>query len=782
MAHHSSNNTRISRLAKGLFRFQYSPSNSFSESCSIRIPHRPKELDFESLQEDEKTWSACADQVEIHLVKDGESFNASNLWVQDRSGHKIWDPSSVDHQNFGGAHTSLDYMKKGFIPKGVHPATCDHHQNDSSFNLWSFHNRLHSVDQGAIGDGSNMPKLFDEVLASTPEKDFPPLLRELLDERQKFPPGVLSASGYFLYNDSPSPLYNPEQEWLSDEQREEGALDLYLFVYGDDRQLAMEQHQTLFGASPLAPRYTFGLWYSRYPTFSEKEIYELKDQFDEHDLPLDVFVFDLEWHKRGWFGFDWDTDHIPHPDQLLGDLNAADIHTTFNVHPDRIPVEDSRFDAFLEKAGISVDKSSIEPDYKGSITFGDFDLSQRSHAEAFMDVLHKPIQDQGVDFWWIDGHSNNQRDDLDNAFWTNHIYHQHIKNNFQDRRPLIFSRTAGFGSHRYALHFTGDSWSTWEALHTQVEYTLRAGHMGQSLMTHDIGGHLSNMELIDPELYLRWVQFATLSPMVRLHSSKMYEGVGGERRPWVYGQNVLKAFKAAMSFRMELLPYLYSLNHQSHALGLPICRSNALQMGTWKQGESIWDSYFLGDRIYAAPQLEGGTIREVTLPPGTWVRAGQQQILTSDGESTMVQVSHFDDLPPHYVKAGSLLIKQPYSKRASELPETLILEIYGDDQNSRDDFTLYEDDGLTQNHQQGVYRTQRFESSFSADKITVTIHPCQGHVPEAPQARTLILKNITHQTSSCQVNGQTLQPQSNGEIIIEDQQLGESVEVVLHIY
>jgi hypothetical protein len=47
--------------------------------------------------------------------------------------------------------------------------------------------------------------------------------------------------------------------------------------------------------------------------------------------------------------------------------------------------------------------------------------------------------------------------------------------------------------------------------------------------THDIGGHISSGLHIDPEPYMRWVQFAVLSPVVRLHSPRISEGVGGER-------------------------------------------------------------------------------------------------------------------------------------------------------------------------------------------------------------------------------------------------------------
>ncbi|MEI6033624.1 MAG: hypothetical protein WCS65_05010 [Verrucomicrobiae bacterium] len=71
---------------------------------------------------------------------------------------------------------SLDTMGRDKIPRGVHPATFRHHRNDGACGLGMMH-----------FDGA------DEARANVP----------LPDERKKFPPGVLSRSGVFLYNESP---------------------------------------------------------------------------------------------------------------------------------------------------------------------------------------------------------------------------------------------------------------------------------------------------------------------------------------------------------------------------------------------------------------------------------------------------------------------------------------------------------------------------------------------------------------------------------------------------
>jgi len=555
---------------------------------------------------------------------------------------------------------------------------------------------------------------------------------------------------------------DPETEWVVERPDNPGYMDLYLFYYRKDFKQALRDYRTLFGVSPLPPKYALGLWCSRYPTFNEKEVYELVQAFADHDLPIDMFVFDLEWHKRGWHGWDWDTDHFPNPDVLLKFLKEQDIHTTFNVHPGQVHSEDKDFNKFLEEAGIECDKSAIKPDYRGDLTFDGFDTAIPAHAKAFMDVFHKPVQDQGVDFWWIDGDCPvKDVKGLDRQLWTNHIYHEHIKKNYQDRRPMIFSREPGLGAHRYPFHFTADTWSYWETLENQVQQTVRVGHIGQSYVTHDIGGHISSALHIDPELYMRWVQFAVLSPVIRLHSSKQAEGVGGERRPWMYGKIVIESFKKALDLRMSLIPYLYTLVWQSHTEGIPICRSNCLEMPYWEEGYNEWTSFFLGDRIFAAPVVNSGTVRLVLLPPGKWYNALTEALISSDGKTPENEVSPFEDVPLHYYRAGSLMIKQPLTKRAVTIPETLLLEVYPDEGNWSDSFTLYEDDGITPQHGDGRFTTQNFAVSQSGKEIKIKISPLEGEFENCLKTRNFKIKIIGKQISGA-ISNQDIQLKFDG--------------------
>ncbi len=724
---------RFSLLSDTLVRMEYSPSGTFEDRVSVRAMSRPVPVMFAEVKEEAGTVTLRGARIVVTFRPDNLPFHAGNLEVCDASGKRVWRPGMVDTTNLGGVHWAMDWVGRGLTPAGVHEATMDHYPNTSEWDLWSSYARLREAGTGDLTE-DELRRNPDELVASIPPHRLSAPLRDLLYHRSKYPPGPLSRAGYFVYNDTPTPIVNPSDGWVVERPGEAGYQDLYLFCYGHDYAAALRDVRRLFGASPLLPRYSLGLWFSRFPTFKDAELRDIITEFERHDLPLDVMVLDMEWHQRGWHGWDWSPTHFDNPDGFLAFMRSKNLHATLNVHPQVVPVEDSRFERFVKEAGITVIDEDCQPKEPGqAAVFGNFDASIPSHARAFLEVLHKPVEDQGIDFWWIDGAMPVRSiAGLDDQLWTNHLYQRHMQRFHPDRRPMVFSRTPGLGAHRYAFHFTGDTKSSWETLANQVEQTLRAGHMGQSFVTHDIGGHMSEFEFIDPELYVRWAHFGVLSPIVRFHSSKIADGIGGERRPWIYGEKVLEAVRRTLRLRMELLPYLYTLAWESTQTCLPLCRSNALQNPSWEEGYGEWTSYYLGDRIYAAPVVTPGTFRNVLLPPGRWYNALTGVWIDSDGVRPHFCISHWSQPPLHFVRAGSLLVRQPFADRASRIPDKLIIEVYPAGKPCTDEFVLYEDDGMTQAHESGAFGLTCFTMEETSGEVKVTIGPMKGTFQGCP--------------------------------------------------
>ncbi|MHC4887285.1 MAG: DUF5110 domain-containing protein, partial [Planctomycetota bacterium] len=168
---------------------------------------------------------------------------------------------------------------------------------------------------------------------------------------------------------------------------------------------------------------------------------------------------------------------------------------------------------------------------------------------------------------------------------------------------------------------------------------------------------------------------------------------------------------------MELVPSFYTWVRESQTTGIPICRSNCIERPEWDEGYNHWDAYFIGDRIYAAPVLTSGTVREVCLPKGIWFHGITGERIEADGQTKRTEVSPFGEAPLHYIRGGCVLIKQPYAHRASHLPQTLTVELYAKGEACEDSVTLYEDDGMSQDCDRGAFTEQRFELTESADGI-----------------------------------------------------------------
>jgi len=719
---------RFTCLSDGVVRLEFHPEGKFEDRPTVRVLPRPAAIAFNAVERDGVAWILRTSRMTVRYTPDGSPFHAGNLAVFDAAGQPLWVPGQIDHENLGGAHLGMDNMSRRTIPQGVHPAGTSLHPNDALADLWTY---IGYADGVALAHERYGARQLEQILAGNAFETLQPHIQRVIAERSKYPSGMLSRAGYFLYDDSSS-LALGKDGWLA--ERSVGGCDWYLFAYGRDFSRALGDLALVFGRTPLPPRYSFGCWYSRYPTFDQKGLETLVADFEKHELPLDVLVLDLEWHRRGWYGFDWDRKHIPEPDDLLAFLRQRQIHTTFNVHPNGVPVDDSRFPDYVKRAGIDYDESKTGTDR----VFYGVNAADRRNAEAFLDVLHLPVQQQGLDYWWIDGQMGVGSSPVDKQLWTNHVYFESARRTLPDRRPMIFSRAGGFGTQRYPFHFTGDTWSQWEVLQSQVEYTCRAGHLGRSFITHDIGGHMSPGTFIDPELYCRWVQFGALTPLFRLHSSK-----GGERRPWIYGEMELNCFRAALRLRMELLPYLYNLAQISHAAGLPMCRSTCLQLPEWDPGYTLWDSYFLGDRIFVTPLVAPGDVREVLLPPGDWWCSLDAKRVTTEGTTRITKLAFTEKPPLHWIRAGSLLVKQPYTTRASTIPGELIIEIYPLGRACTDSFELYEDDGVTREWETGACARTRFTlDETPAGGLTLTIGATQGTFRGQPAARAYEIRVV----------------------------------------
>ncbi|NTU82298.1 MAG: DUF5110 domain-containing protein [Chloroflexales bacterium] len=540
-------------------------------------------------------------------------------------------------------------------------------------------------------------------------------------------PGILSRSGWAFHDDSDAVRFDPDTGWVQPRPADP-LQDWYFFGYGHDYTAALADYARFGGSSPLIPRWALGTWWSRYWAYSEQDLRGLVAEFAAQGFPLDTLVIDMDWHTpHGWTGYTWNRDLFPDPSAFLGWLRDQGLHTTLNLHPAQgVQPHEEAHPAFVAALGADPALGVL------------FCISDAAFARSYFELLHHPLEDQGVDFWWMDWQQGRSCElpGLDPLPWLNHLHYHDLRRR-PGLRPMIFSRWGGLGNHRYPIGFSGDTYATWEALRFQPYFTATAANVLYGWWSHDIGGHFG---VCEPELFARWVQLGALGPVLRLHATK---DPAAERRPWAFPPAVRDVARDAFTARYELLPYLYTLARVHHDQALAPCRP--LYYG-WPDAEAAYtarEQYQLGDQLIVAPiiqpaaQPSGLASADVWVPPGEWVERTTGELLRGPAWARLV-----GDLSalPQLVRAGGILPLAPATPRSHQQPtDQLTLAVFP---GPRGDFRLYEDDGVSELYLDGQSEWTPITLLTSPDglRAELVIGPSEGRCDALPVERAYTVR------------------------------------------
>jgi alpha-glucosidase (family GH31 glycosyl hydrolase) len=531
-------------------------------------------------------------------------------------------------------------------------------------------------------------------------------------------PGVLSAEGIAVYDDSRTVLLT-DDGWIA--PRRPDTLDLYVFAFGRDYRAALRALYRLTGPQPLLPRFALGTWWSRYHRYTEDEYLALMDRFAAEGIPLSVAVLDMDWHLvdidprhgSGWTGYTWNRELFPDPKEFLAALHERGLAVALNVHPaEGVHVHEERYAAVAKRRG--VDPASELPI--------DFDPADPGFVEAYLEELHHPLEDEGVDFWWLDWQQGGvtRIPGLDPLWLLNHFHF--LDSARGGRRPLTFSRYAGLGSHRYPVGFSGDTVITWASLDFQPYFTATASNVGYGWWSHDVGGHFYGVK--DDELALRWVQLGVFSPITRLHSGS---SPFNSREPWRFGSPVQQVITRFLRLRHRLVPYLSTMNRRAHADGAPLVSPMYFDHPHDEAAYRVPNQFLFGDRLLVAPitapadrATQLGAVR-AWLPAGQWTDVFTGLVYRGD---TMISLHRDLDSIPVLAPAGAIL---PLTAAdvvgfGTPVPDALELRVYA---GADGEFELAEDGDDER------WALTRF--TLAGDELR--IHPVSGDLGSVPPTR-----------------------------------------------
>ena len=548
----------------------------------------------------------------------------------------------------------------------------------------------------------------------------------------------------------------------------------YIMVLGESLSDTVKSTVAITGKQPLPPRWLLGNFASRFGYKSQDEVMNVVDAFNKQDIPVDAVVLDLYWFGKdikGHMGnLSWDTATFPEPEKMISELREQAVKTVLITEP-FILTTSKQWDSAVENNALAQNDQGTP--YTFDFYFGNtglVDVFSEAGQDWFWQYYEK-LAAQGDAGWWGDlGEPEVHPDDIQHA-WSEaglgnqtvsgtevhngygHQWAKTVYNNLTalqpDTRPFVLMRSGFLGSQRYGMvPWTGDVSRSWGGLKPQVELALQMSVFGLAYTHSDLGGFAGG-DTFDAELYTRWLQFGTFSPVFRPHAQ---DNIAPE--PVFHDDPVKSIAREFIQLRYDMLPYNYSLAFENALFGTPLMRPLAMVFNENKWFESA-KSYMWGDALLVSPVTQPNQQTwAVELPPGIWFdffsSAKYQGGKTVDYPLTQ-------DNFPVWVKAGSFMpMSEGLSRTEHFDARELEMHYWHDHSVISSSYTYYEDDGKSPNSvEKGLYTTLQLNASVdeSAD-LTLTLDS-QGSYIGMPQQRniTYVVHGLTERPQKVLVDG-----------------------------
>lgn len=584
----------------------------------------------------------------------------------------------------------------------------------------------------------------------------------------KMEPGVLSRDGWAVVDDSRRHVLDPvEGHWESwvQERPEGDRQDLYMFAYGHAYRDAMRDFSKVAGRAPMPPRYTFGYWWSRYWQYSDSEFRDLIERLRGIGIPVDVLIIDMDWHdtwtlgvdspkdefgqRIGWTGYTWQKELFPNPENFLRWTNENGLGTALNLHPaSGIQPYEAVYEDFVKDYGWDQPGKPVP-----------FKMDELKWADSYFKTVLEPNEKSGVDFWWLDWQQwliSKDVPGLSNTFWLNHTFFKHAQFTYPDKRPFLYHRWGGLGSHRYPLAFSGDTFCTWASLEYQPEFTATSANVNYGYWGHDLGGHFfrdNNKETTNPEQFTRWLQYGVFTPIFKVHPSKH---PNLQRYFWLF-PDYLFTMLETVRMRYRMVPYIYNASRRNYDTGIAMCHPLYYDYPDDERAYSYKSEVFFGEDIITTSvftPVDGNGISPVKMwfPSGNdWFDMTSGSMHKGDTESV---VGYTIEEQPWFAKAGSVIPMYPDGiKTLHRQCDTLVLTMVPGADGSLE---YYEDDGVSQKYKT-EYSVTSIVQKRGSDGVKLTIDPRKGTYDGASAVRSYQLRfPMTPVPVSVKVNGREI--------------------------
>lgn len=532
--------------------------------------------------------------------------------------------------------------------------------------------------------------------------------------------GLYNLDGFASIDDTMSPVF------ISDgtiKKNPSDALDVYVFIYKNDFQKALDSYFELTGKPSFIPRYALGVCWNKNEDYTEEELKDIISNFNKINIPLSSILLGSKWNlnKEGktLSNYKFDNEKYKNLEQTINDIHQKNVFLGVTINPKNgITPYDNGYQSLKTK--LNIIKDGVIP----------INVYNTVILETF---LNETLTNLNIDFIKIDEIT----EDKIKTFMLIHYIYKNLSKNVQ-RRGLIFSRNPGIASHRYPTLYSGNTKVSWKTLKYLPYFNITSSNLGISYYSHDIGGYEGGVE--DSELYTRYVQFGTYSPVFRFSSK---EGRYYKREPWkwdIFTESIVKDY---IRIRHRLIPYIYSEMYKYSKDGINLIKPLYLDYEKILDEPLYKNEYHFGKELFVCPITEpkdkvmNRVVHRMYLPEGTWYdfKTGKK----FSGGKRYVTFYKDEDYPV-YAKSGAIVpmaILDENNLNSVKPPEKMEIQVFPGVSNNYD---LYEDDGVTNLYKEGYYIVTNIDYNYRKNNYTLILRPTQGKTGIIPDKRDYKIK------------------------------------------
>ena len=501
-----------------------------------------------------------------------------------------------------------------------------------------------------------------------------------------------------------------------------GVFDIFLFAAPDCKSL-VSLYTRLTGRPKLPPVWSLGLWHICNNLCNARDTVEEGLHYREKEIPCDVIGL-----EPGWMGQDydygtkknWDPVKFPHMIQQFKFRNRTFLDALKNgmgFHFELWLCEDYDL-TWEEERRIHSETKKVSA---GMLDNEEFDTHLLNPSildpttipeEPWFEHL-KNFVDFGADFFKLDAakqviphpdrhYANGMDDEECHNLYCLMLIRQMYEGfaSYTKRRPLVFNPCGWTTFQKYAVTWTGDTGGRQGTL-TGMMNTAMLGH---GIVTNDMA---ANEEC--------GIHFGYLLPLSQINNYSSY------KMPWLWGKKILELHRFYSSLRSRLIPYLYSSLRETTLSGLPVLMPLCLEFENDPACRNVKNAYLFGNSLLVVIYE-----KETYFPEGKWQDFWTGKI--HQGKKTETISWPEDRAGGLFLREGGIVPMGPVLQYRSERKvDELEWRLFPGEKETG--FTLYEDDGVSFDYEEGKYALTVLKMERNDDLIRIHLENTYAGIP-----------------------------------------------------